>query len=59
MQYFVIVGTIDEYKLLEDMNKATINKYAEMKDISTNINIAMKNLDDKCMLSYLIRNLLN
>jgi biogenesis of lysosome-related organelles complex 1 subunit 2 len=40
-------ATTEEYRLLEQMNRATITKYAEMKDISTNISIAVKNLDDK------------
>jgi len=40
-------ATAEEYQLLERMNRATIAKYAEMKDISANISIAVKNLDDK------------
>jgi len=48
-------ATADEYELLERMNRATIAKYAEMKDISANISIAVKNLDDKynSLLPYL------
>lgn len=45
---FVILATSEEYKLLERMNRATITKYAEMKDIATNISDAVKSLDEKC-----------
>lgn len=40
-------GTAEEYKLLEQMNQVTINKYSEMKHIAMNISRAMVELDDK------------
>ncbi|GAB1599996.1 biogenesis of lysosome-related organelles complex 1 subunit 2-like [Argonauta hians] len=40
-------GTADEYKLLEQMNQVTINKYSEMKHIAMNISRAMLELDEK------------
>ena len=34
------------------MNRTTVHKYVEMKQIAVNINKAMKDLDDKCKYSY-------
>lgn len=47
-RHFTIAGTADDYKLLETMNRTTVHKYVEMKQIAVNINRAMKDLDDKC-----------
>lgn len=48
-------NTADEYRLLEQMNRATLKKYVEMKDISVSVNKAMKDLNDKysSLLPYL------
>lgn len=40
-------STSDEYRLLEQMNRATLKKYVEMKDISSNISKAMMDLNEK------------
>jgi biogenesis of lysosome-related organelles complex 1 subunit 2 len=40
-------STADEYRLLECMNKATLAKYLEMKDISMNLGKAMVDLKEK------------
>ncbi|CAL1529847.1 unnamed protein product, partial [Lymnaea stagnalis] len=40
-------GTIEDYKLLERMNKVTMTKYSEMKHIALSISGALKELNDK------------
>ena len=45
-------GSSEEYKLLEQMNKVTLTKYVEMKQIASNISKAMKDLNEKCKLSH-------
>ncbi len=44
----LFLGTAEDYKLLETMNRATVHKYVEMKQIAVNINRSMKDLDEKC-----------
>ena len=36
------------------MNRTTVHKYVEMRQIAVNINKAMKDLDDKCKYSLVI-----
>lgn len=40
-------GTIEDYKLLEQMNKVTLSKYAEMKNISTAVGNSLQDLNDR------------
>ncbi|KAL3876338.1 hypothetical protein ACJMK2_034199 [Sinanodonta woodiana] len=40
-------GTIDDYKLLETMNKITIAKYSEMKQIAGNVAHSLQDLNEK------------
>uniref|UniRef100_A0A2C9LNK1 Biogenesis of lysosome-related organelles complex 1 subunit 2 n=1 Tax=Biomphalaria glabrata TaxID=6526 RepID=A0A2C9LNK1_BIOGL len=40
-------GTIEDYKLLESMNKITMNKYAEMKQIALSVSGALNELNNK------------
>lgn len=44
----LIAGTIDDYKLFEEMNKVTTTKYSDMKQITANVNKALKDLNEKC-----------
>ncbi|XP_023933153.1 biogenesis of lysosome-related organelles complex 1 subunit 2-like, partial [Lingula anatina] len=39
--------TVEDYSLLEQMNKVTMNKYFEMKQMTANISTAMQELNDK------------
>lgn len=50
LSQFVILlpGTIEDYKLLEKMNKVTICKYSEMKHIALSIGGALQELNEKC-----------
>jgi hypothetical protein len=43
-----ISGTIEDYKLLENMNRITINKYTEMKSTADSIAVNLLTLNDKC-----------
>ncbi|KAK2160738.1 hypothetical protein LSH36_127g06053 [Paralvinella palmiformis] len=43
-----LVCTAEDYRLLENMNKATLNKYIEMKQITSNISKSIKDLNEKC-----------
>ncbi|GLV41370.1 Biogenesis of lysosome-related organelles complex 1 subunit 2 [Carabus blaptoides fortunei] len=45
--YGELTAVQDEYKLLENMNRATITKYSDMKHIATNVSKAMVELNDK------------
>ena len=45
-----ISGTIEDYKLLENMNRITINKYTEMKSTADSIAVNLQTLNDKCKL---------
>lgn len=40
-------GTLEDYKLLEEMNRITITKYSDMKQIAANVSKALKELNDK------------
>lgn len=42
-----LISTAEDYKLLEQMNRATITKYTEMKHIAVNIHKAMVDLNEK------------
>ncbi|KAL4239341.1 biogenesis of lysosome-related organelles complex 1 subunit 2 [Mactra antiquata] len=40
-------GTIEDYKLLETMNKVTVSKYSEMKNSATEIGTSLQELNEK------------
>ncbi|XP_006825385.1 biogenesis of lysosome-related organelles complex 1 subunit 2-like [Saccoglossus kowalevskii] len=40
-------ATAEDYKLLEKMNQVTIQKYGDMRTITSNIATSMQNLNDK------------
>lgn len=42
-----LTTSLDDYKLLEDMNRATITKYADMMQISENLATSSAQLKDK------------
>jgi biogenesis of lysosome-related organelles complex 1 subunit 2 len=42
-----LTSTADEYRLLENLNKLTIAKYADMSTLGTNLTSAMSDLNDK------------
>lgn len=46
--YGELTATLDDYRLLENMNRATITKYSDMKHIAGNIAKNMGDLKDKC-----------
>ncbi|XP_017784346.1 PREDICTED: biogenesis of lysosome-related organelles complex 1 subunit 2 [Nicrophorus vespilloides] len=46
--YGELTSTLEDYKLLENMNRATITKYSDMKHIAVNINKSMVDLNEKC-----------
>lgn len=45
----------EDYKLLENLNKATASKYSDMRQISTNVARSLNDLNDKCKLVLLFR----
>lgn len=45
---FPFVGTIEDYKLLETLNKITITKYTDMKEFTENICRGLQELNEKC-----------
>ena len=46
------IGTMDEYKLLENMNKQTVQRYADMKEISAQVSDRLNTLNEKCVLLF-------
>jgi biogenesis of lysosome-related organelles complex 1 subunit 2 len=40
-------STIDEYRLLEQMNRVTLTKYGDMKQVTTNISKGVNDLNEK------------
>lgn len=51
--YGELTATLDDYRLLENMNQATITKYSDMKHIATNVSKSMAELHEKCISFYL------
>lgn len=43
-----ISATAEDYKLLEEMNKVTVTKYEEMKQIAINISKSLHVMNEKC-----------
>ncbi len=39
--------TLDDYKLLEEMNKITTNKYKELSQITSNVSKSVDQMNDK------------
>lgn len=46
--YGELTATLDDYKLLENMNKASVLKYSDMKQVAGNISKNMVQLDEQC-----------
>lgn len=46
--YGELSSTLDDYKLLEQMNKVVITKYSDMKHLTVNIKRSMGELQEKC-----------
>lgn len=46
--YGELTSTLDDYRLLEHMNKAVITKYSDMKYLAINIRKSMGELQEKC-----------
>lgn len=46
--YGELTSTLDDYRLLENMNRATITKYSDMKQIAGNVSKSMVELNEKC-----------
>ncbi|KAH7948800.1 hypothetical protein HPB49_002494 [Dermacentor silvarum] len=40
--------TLDDYRLTEEMNKATVAKYSDMQQIAGSVTKALKDLNGKC-----------
>lgn len=52
--YGELTATVEDYKLLENINRATITKYTDMKHIAANVSKSMNELNEKCMLFFMI-----
>ncbi|XP_013782433.1 biogenesis of lysosome-related organelles complex 1 subunit 2-like isoform X2 [Limulus polyphemus] len=42
-----LAATVDDYRLLEEMNRQAITKYSDMKQIAANVSKALKELNEK------------
>ncbi|RZC36088.1 BLOC1 2 domain containing protein [Asbolus verrucosus] len=45
--YGELTSTLDDYRLLENMNRATITKYSDMKHIAANVSKSILELNEK------------
>lgn len=43
-----LTSTLDDYRLLENMNQAVITKYSDMKHLAVNVKKSMSELNEKC-----------
>lgn len=50
--YGELTSTLDDYRLLENMNHATITKYSDMKHIAANVSKSVQELNEKCNLDW-------
>lgn len=48
--YGELTSTLDDYKLIEQMNKSVITKYSDMKHLAISIRKSMGDLQEKCEL---------
>lgn len=46
--YGELTATVEDYKLIENMNRATITKYTDMKHITSNVGKSVNELTEKC-----------
>ena len=49
--FLQISGSLEDYVLLEKLNKMTVTKYSEMSNTAKTLITAMEELDKKCKLT--------
>ena len=49
--FLQISGSLEDYVLLEKLNKMTVTKYSEMSNTAKTLITAMEELDNKCKLT--------
>ena len=49
--FLLISGSLEDYVLLEKLNKMTVTKYSEMSNTAKTLITAMEELDKKCELT--------
>lgn len=52
--FVLAVGSVEDYTMLEKVNKVSGSKYADVKDLVENVNMSMQQLDEKCMLQLCV-----
>lgn len=55
MQFNCISFVQEDYKLLENMNKVTMQKYASYRQIASDIGSQILELNEKCMLIIFLK----
>lgn len=45
-------ASVDDYKILEEMNKTTSQRYQDMHTVAETISTRLKNLGNKCKLRF-------
>lgn len=49
----LFLGSLQDYTLLEKLNKLTITKYSEMSDTAKTLITVMEELDKKCKIFWI------
>lgn len=57
--YGELTATLDDYRLLENMNKTTVLKYSDMKQVAGNISKNMTELNEQCTFSLWWKSFIN
>ena len=50
--FVLFLGSVEDYHMLEKINKVSAAKYADVKNIVSNVNGSMQQLDTKCKYIY-------
>lgn len=50
--YGELTASLDDYRLIEEMNQATTAKYNDMKHIAVNVSKSLVELNAKCELKW-------
>lgn len=50
--HLIVLGSVEDYKMLEKINKVTAAKYADVRSLVSGVNHSMQDLNSKCKYLY-------